>query len=113
LRGAFHFTAAPSNPGVPEGCFSMRGRADAAGSHVRLTPQRWLLQPPGYVMIGLEGDIDRDSGLFTGRISPPVPGCTVFSLRPVEAAPMAPAACRTGATNVSASSGAESRQAAP
>ena len=101
LRGEFHFTPVSSNPAVPEGCFTMKGSFDSATRRVRLTPGRWLLQPDGYVMIGLDGRLDPSSDVLQGEISPPVPGCTSFLLHAAESTPPSPSACHPGATTVS------------
>src|SRR5262245_13868655 len=52
LHGRFCFCAVPENPHVPTGEFELDGPLDQGGT-VRLTPQRWILQPPGWLMIPL------------------------------------------------------------
>ena len=46
-------------------------------NHVTLQPQQWLRRPPGYVMVGMRGEIRGDT--FSGRIDDP--SCEGFSLR--------------------------------
>ncbi len=87
LRALFHFRADPSNPGVPEGCYAMTGVI--AGSQVSLKPDRWLLQPRGFSMVGLEGRLAQ--GRIEGRIS--FPGCTSFEVARASAPPDRALAC--------------------
>jgi hypothetical protein len=94
LSALFHFEAASDNPGVPTGCFEMEGRFDAASGRAELRPLRWVLRPPGYLMVGLEGVLSVEGARLEGRVAGP--GCTSFRL---ERAPGPPAAeaCRSGA----------------
>jgi hypothetical protein len=70
----FRFSALPSNPSVPDGCFEMTGTVKDGA--VSLTAGRWLLKPPGYVTVDLKGKVTDDAmgGTVAG------PGCTTFSL---------------------------------
>lgn len=92
LSALFHFEAATDNPGVPTGCFEMRGRFDPATGRVALVQQRWLRHPQDYLMVDLEGRVsgDRLHGSVLG------PYCTTFDLRRVPGQSDA-AACRSGA----------------
>ncbi|MDD4936157.1 MAG: hypothetical protein PHT60_10335 [Acidiphilium sp.] len=94
VRAVFYFHALASNPGVPQGCFAMRGHFDAATRHLTLSPTRWLAQPPFYVWTGLSGTVERDGSGLTGTIEGPA--CTDFALTPSAALPVppAPASCR-------------------
>ncbi len=76
LRALFHFRADPSNPGVPEGCYAMTGAADPSASRIVLEPDRWLLQPRGFSMVGLAGRLTDDR--IEGRVN--FPGCTSFQV---------------------------------
>ncbi len=96
LRGEFHFSAVPSNPGVPEGCYTMIGSFDTTTGAVTLRPAHWLLRPENYLMVGLEGNVAADGSRIEGVISPPVPGCTSFMVHSVGAHPAAPSACHPG-----------------
>jgi hypothetical protein len=89
----FHFEAAPDNPEVPTGCFEMEGRLDPVTGELALAPQRWLLRPGGYVMVGLVGRVSPE-GVFAGVVRGP--GCTDFRVERVSAA-VAGQACRAGA----------------
>ncbi|MEJ1977450.1 MAG: hypothetical protein WDN49_16470 [Acetobacteraceae bacterium] len=93
LRALFHFSAAPSNPLVPEGCFLMDGRYDPASRTVTLDPGDWLLQPEGFVTVGLSGVLDATGRVLSGNVTL-VPLCTTFTLSRTQAAPALPAPCR-------------------
>lgn len=84
LKALFYFHPINSNgflsliiPTVPKGCFLMQGYLNAASSTVYLLPTTWLLQPPGFVTVSLQGQLlnnDNISGTVDG------PGCTSFLL---------------------------------
>ena len=93
LQAVFHFFAHPSNPGVPEGCFSMFGAIDANG-HISLRPMRWIVQPPNYLMAGLEGEIDPLGTSIDGRVVAGAANCNDVHLRYTVSLPPARAACR-------------------
>lgn len=81
----FDFGPAPENPSVPSGRYLMRGRADPGAlgtTHVTLLPDRWIAQPPGYVMVGLSATIEASVRAMQGRIDHP--DCTVLSLSRVQ-----------------------------
>ena len=90
VEALFHFTADPSNPGVPEGCYAMTGLRPSNGGEVKLTARGWILRPPGYVAVDLAGRLSPDGVGFTGQVDGP--GCTGFSLRRAAEAPL-PSAC--------------------
>ncbi len=83
LSAIIHFSADPRNPGVPDGCFAMRGTADPAGVFF-LQPTQWLLHPMGFVMVPIEGRIDTYRGTIDGRVD--MPNCG--ALHGVRMAPM-------------------------
>jgi hypothetical protein len=56
ISGVFRFFPLPENPGVSAGRYEVSGTY-AAGSVV-VAGQRWIAQPRGYVMVGLNGRID-------------------------------------------------------
>lgn len=81
----FDFGAIPENPTVPSGRYLMSGRMDPTadgGAFVTLVPDRWIAQPPGYVMVGLRASIDRAGRTMRGRIDEP--SCTVLALERVQ-----------------------------
>jgi hypothetical protein len=75
LSARFSFYPLASNPTVPVGIYTMRGTYRSA-SRIVLRRRRWILHPPGYVMVGLSGSLSR--GRFRGRVHGPA--CTTFSL---------------------------------
>jgi hypothetical protein len=52
LPAVFDFYPLPSNPNVPKGSFSMAGSLTANGQLV-FKQQKWINQPPGYLMTDL------------------------------------------------------------
>ncbi|MFO0653389.1 MAG: hypothetical protein U0326_44625 [Polyangiales bacterium] len=48
-----------------------------ASGHVTLQPEAWIERPPGYIMVGMEGDAARD-GRFSGRMTHTL--CGAFSV---------------------------------
>ncbi len=93
VSALFHFEAPANNPGVPTGCFEMLGDFDPASARLELRPWRWLHRPPGWVMVGIDGQIGADGLGLTGTVRGP--GCTVFALTRREA-PGAAKSCRAG-----------------
>jgi hypothetical protein len=93
LRAMFHFTADPSNPKVPDGCFSMNGRLAPDGLGIILLPDAWRLRPFGYIPVGMSGKLNKVGNVMFGRITLS-PGCTNFILVRASTPPARPAACR-------------------
>lgn len=94
VRAVFYFHALASNPGVPQGCFSMQGHFSATTRHLTLTPTLWLARPPFYVWTGLSGTVGPGGARLTGTIDGPA--CAGFALTTSDKPPLppAPAACR-------------------
>jgi len=78
----FHFYEAPSNPGVPEGCFTMSGTLNRTTGAFDLQAGRWLLQPRNYISVDLHGTLQDGGAALQGVVAGP--GCTTFVLRPVK-----------------------------
>jgi hypothetical protein len=70
----FDFGPLPENPTVPNGRYLVDGTAfrhpDGAVD-VALRPDRWITQPPDYVMVGLVVAIDAPGRAGRGRIDQP------------------------------------------
>lgn len=90
VRGVFFFYADPRNPGVPSGCFDMRGTWDAARRRLVLHAGQWLVRPFGYVGVDLAGQVA--AGVLAGTVDGP--GCTRFRLRHGLPPVSQPDACR-------------------
>lgn len=75
----FAFSADASNPGVPSGSFMMTGRFDAKTATLTLVQQRWVNQPPGYIMVDMVGQIAATDRIYRGRIT--TEGCEGFLLK--------------------------------
>jgi hypothetical protein len=69
---SFEFSANAANPrSVPSGAYLLRGMlaADADGAlRLHLEPDRWLVHPRRYYMVGLTATGGRDQGALTGSI---------------------------------------------
>lgn len=72
LRVEFAFAHRPSRAA---GSYTLTGLC--AGDHVTLQPEAWIRRPPGYIMVGMEGDAAR-GGRFSGRITHA--SCGAFSV---------------------------------
>ena len=72
VAAKFDFGPLPQNPDVPRGSYSMSGEL-ALGTGgvitVKLRPLSWLRQPPNYIMVGIDGVIDRERRRLLGRIA--------------------------------------------
>lgn len=92
-EGLFLFYAVAENPGVPTGCYRLRGRYDPASREVRLVSDetQWLWRPENYVTVNFVGRMEASGGRMRGIVQGP--GCTAFDLRRVEDAPPAPEPC--------------------
>jgi hypothetical protein len=94
LNAVFHFFADATNPGVPEGCFTMSGSLDTQGEHITLRPGAWLIRPPNYAMAGIDGQIDPLGTSIDGHITGFGSACGEIHLRFSPLVPTAPARCR-------------------
>ena len=77
VSAIFSFGPVESNPGVPDGRYSMTGRLDPRS--LTLTPEAWIEKPAGYVMVGLVAELPGEdpevlSGTVTGS------ACTTFRI---------------------------------
>jgi hypothetical protein len=94
VQAVFFFHAAARHPGVPDGCFLMRGTLQPDRT-LALHAVRWLLRPPGYAMVDLHGILTPDGRNLTGQVDYPL--CGAFSLRHSSAPIGMPAPCHDGA----------------
>jgi hypothetical protein len=82
----FDFGATAENPTVPTGRYLMTGHFDPSpdgrGTLLVLAPDRWIIQPAGYAMVGLTASIDASARTMQGRIDEP--RCTVLALERVQ-----------------------------
>jgi hypothetical protein len=77
----FYFYPKSVGANSASGCFSMTGR-DVYGNGMFLYRQReWIKQPFGYVMVDLQGRVDRQNRVFEGLVAGP--GCSRFRLQQV------------------------------
>jgi len=66
--------------GGTSGSYRMTGFYDGRSGRVHLEPQQWIVRPPGFNMIGLDGVFDLRTRRLTGMI--PTFGCGTFELGP-------------------------------
>jgi hypothetical protein len=76
LTALFHFSEHGQNPGVPSGCFTMRGDYESESGRVTLYQETWIDRPVLYVMVDLDGSVDGD--VLEGSVLGP--GCSDFTL---------------------------------
>jgi hypothetical protein len=68
----FDFGAIPENPTVPTGRYLLDGViAIGSATALRLVPDRWIVQPSGYMMVGFSAEIDRSARTMRGTIEEP------------------------------------------
>ncbi len=92
LTALFRFGGLASNPTVPRGCFTLTGAFDPISSRVTLSPERWLVHPPEFVMVGLDGSLDPDGSHFAGTIAGGS-ACTTFDLERSDPAEATDSSC--------------------
>lgn len=63
IRGDF----AHGSTGV-RGSYMLRGTCYPHNQRMLLFPQRWVQQPPGYIMVGMSGAVAAGGQSFTGRM---------------------------------------------
>jgi hypothetical protein len=89
----FHFYAVPQNPGVPTGCFRMRGRIDPYTRQFNLTSDdsQWIIRPPDYIVANASGTVAPDGRSMSGKIESD--SCSTLELQRIDKPPLAPAKC--------------------
>lgn len=77
----FDFGPHTGNPAIPSGSYRMLGTVRESGAklQVRLQPDKWINQPEGYMMVGINADSDRERHRLTGWITDE--GCAGVELR--------------------------------
>ncbi len=65
----FNFSEHPDNPGVPTGCYTMKGTYDFSNDHLHLDGEDWLEHPSGYVFVDIQANVDLSSASLTGTTS--------------------------------------------
>ncbi|MCX4545724.1 serine/threonine protein kinase [Streptomyces sp. NBC_01565] len=77
LEAVFAFSAHPDNPGVPNGSFTMTGSFQ--NGRMTLRGDRWINQPPGYLMVDLEAGVTGPRpALISGAVISSVASCSQF-----------------------------------
>jgi hypothetical protein len=81
VTALFDFHAVPENPQVPTGRFKMVGFYDSRTRVLVLDPREWVVQPPGYLTVGIRTHVDLEWGVMLGSVISEYPGCTWVRLR--------------------------------
>lgn len=77
ISGSFRFGPSSQNPEIPHGVFRVAGFLDPRNGKFSLTPQAWISQPPGYIMVGFEGWLAGNT--ITGSVLG-APQCSSFQI---------------------------------
>lgn len=88
ISAIFHFHAAASNPGIPEGKYRMEGTFNYDTGSLSLGGSAWIDRPQNYDMVPLSGTINHERDMFKGAIE--FPHCTQFTLRKVSSTSTSP-----------------------
>jgi hypothetical protein len=67
VTAVLDFHAVPENPQIPNGRYTMRGAFTVEGD-LRLAPETWVIQPRGFRMVGLNGQVDILNIAFKGNV---------------------------------------------
>ena len=73
----FDFGPHPQNPSLPGGSYRLTGAFEDRRTHLeaRFVPDKWILQPPNYVMVGFEATtLDPTRRQLRGTIDDPACG---------------------------------------
>ena len=79
VTAIFSFHAVLFNPLVPSGEFAMEGELGPEPGRLHLRAGTWIVQPPDYVTVDLDGTYDEISKEYRGTVIGP--GCTSFRLQ--------------------------------
>ena len=91
-RSLFHFFGSLENPDVPEGCFRMSGRLDAASGRLDLAAGDWVVRPRNYQTVDVTATIGPTGRNLSGEVTG-VPGCTTIVLSRAPQRQTMPRAC--------------------
>lgn len=84
IAATFSFGPLPENPDVSQGSYQMRGTYDPASRRIKLDGAKWIKEPLGYVMVGLDGQMASSGQKISGHV-PDLFSCTDFEVwRPAE-----------------------------
>jgi hypothetical protein len=78
VSGTFTFGNLPGRTNSAEGQYRIVGMFDPATGKLRMQPNGWIRQPPGYVQVGFTADLDRAAPRLTGHVD--FTGCSKISI---------------------------------
>jgi hypothetical protein len=78
VNGTFAFGNLPGRANAKDGKYRIVGIFDATAGKLRMQPNGWITQPPGYFPVGFTADLDRDAQRLTGHID--FDGCSKISM---------------------------------
>ena len=79
ITAVFSFSAPPPRITMASGSFQMQGSFDSDSGRVVLRPGNWLVRPPGFITVGLDGSLACPSNRLRGRVIGGVM-CSTFEL---------------------------------
>jgi len=68
VSGRFTFGNLPGRINAADGEYRIVGMFDVATGKLRMQPNGWTRQPPGYVQVGFTADLDRAARRLTGHV---------------------------------------------
>jgi hypothetical protein len=77
VTAVFAFSHAESGA---SGMLQTSGPYDSRSRRLTLSPEAWIRQPPGYMLVGMSGTLSVDGSRFAGSILNR--GCSTFAVRP-------------------------------
>jgi hypothetical protein len=78
VEGVFKFHL-PANSNPPTASYTLNGKYDPATRKFQLNPVKWEPpEPSGYIMVGLDGELDPKSEQVSGTITGGQGACTTF-----------------------------------
>ena len=78
VNGTFAFGNLPGRSNAKDGEYRIVGMFDAASGQLRMQPNGWIRQPPGYFPVGFTADLDPAAQRLTGHID--FAGCSRISM---------------------------------
>jgi hypothetical protein len=78
VNGTFTFGNLPGRTNAKDGKYRIVGIFDATAGKLRMQPNGWITQPPGYFPVGFTADLDPAAQRLTGHVD--FAGCSRISM---------------------------------